>query len=139
MSEVKEWQLPVITALIKKCKTRERTVEFCNLLKDTGSLLSGGFVLKAITKHYENSLADLDIYVPYKQIPTFLERCVLNTLLDFEYFKQHNASIYCRSFLRKNGIRRIYTFTGNGVDIDVMSVRSRTTPTKVCSNFDLTI
>jgi hypothetical protein len=139
MSEVKEWQLPVITALIKKCKTRERTVEFCNLLKDTGSLLSGGFVLKAITKHYENSLADLDIYVPYKQIPTFLERCVLNKLLDFQYFKQHNASIYCRSFLRKNGIRRIYTFTGEGIDIDIMSVRSRTTPTKVSSNFDLTI
>jgi len=137
MSEVKEWQLPVITALIKKCKTREKTVAFCNLLKDTGSLLSGGFILKAILK-YDETIPDLDIYVPYNKVPDFLKRCVLDKLFKFEYFKHHNASIYCRSFLRKNGIRRIHTFNGKNIDIDIMSVRARTTPTKVCSNFDLT-
>jgi hypothetical protein len=109
-------------------------------MKETGAILSGGFVLQAIAKYSLRAIEqDLDIYVPCTNMPRFL----LSIIDDFIFkgvdaVRHFDATIYCRSFLRKNGIRRVHTFGGPHISVDVMSVRTRKTPVEVCSNFDLT-
>jgi hypothetical protein len=113
----------------------ERKQAIIRMLKEKDALLSGGFVLQAVAK-YTSESSDLDIYVPYKNMRTFIN--LLTTAVKFDKFRHFDATLYCRSFLRKNGIRRVHTFLNDEGSIDVMSVRERTSPVAVCSNFDLT-
>jgi len=164
--QVDEWTPNVLNSL--KNALGERYVNpLINVMKETGAVLAGGFVLKSILE-YDESVPDLDIYVPYQNVRTFLEKCVLKNNPDgsfksrdkyilqnyITHYKRYYATIYCRSFLRKNGIRRVHTFSEieeNDRDrntgefkkklfssVDIMSVRKRRTPVEVCSNFDLT-
>ena len=146
MSKVDEWAPLVLSKLNEKLG--EKTNDFINLLKDTGSILSGGFVLQAITKY--DAVPDLDVYVPVDKMPEFLDNLVVQQMFSFDDYNHFDATIYCRSFLRKNGIKRVHTFRGhiesekngklehNDLMIDIMSVRKKKTVQEVCSNFDLT-
>jgi len=159
--QVDEWTPKVLNALERSLGLQaNRLIE---VMKETGAILAGGFVLQSIVKYYDERLQyDLDIYVPYQNVRKFLEKCIVQTnpdgslirkkdriLQDFiNSYRRYDASIYCRSFLRKNGIRRVHTFSNiTRIDftepkllfsVDIMSVRKRRTPVEVCSNFDLT-
>ena len=139
MTQVDEWTPLVLQKL--EITLGESAPKLIALLKDTGAILSGGFVLNAIAKYYimgPGPAPDLDIYVPLANMPRFLSSLV-NDTLNLKAFDHFDATIYCRSFLRKNGIRRVHTFTtANDKSVDVMAVRSRKTVQDVCSNFDLT-
>jgi len=139
MTQVDEWTPMVLEKLTTTLG--DDTPKLIALLKDTGAILSGGFVLNSIAKYYimgSGSAPDLDIYVPLAHMPRFLGTLV-NDTLKFRAWDNFDATIYCRSFLRKNGIRRVHTFsTTNDKSLDVMAVRSRKTVQDVCSNFDLT-
>ncbi|NBT49387.1 MAG: hypothetical protein EBT07_16515, partial [Actinobacteria bacterium] len=72
-------------------------------------------------------------------MPRFIASLANDTLKLKMFVDPFDATIYCRSFLRKNGIRRVYTFlTTNDNSVDVMAVRTKKTVQDVCSNFDLT-
>jgi hypothetical protein len=138
MTQVDEWTPLVLANLTAKLGATTPTL--IALMKETGAILSGGFVLQAIAKYSLRAIEqDLDIYVPCTNMPRFL----LSIIDDFIFkgvdaVRHFDATIYCRSFLRKNGIRRVHTFGGPNISVDVMSVRTRKTPVEVCSNFDLT-
>ena len=141
MTQVDEWTPLVLEKLT--ITLGDDAPKLIALLKNTGAILSGGFVLNSIAK-YETIITqgrdapDLDIYVPLTNMPRFLDELVKNTL-KFKTWNHFDATIYCRSFLRKNGIRRVHTFVClDGKSVDVMAVRTRKTPADVCSNFDLT-
>jgi len=145
ITKVDKWAPLVLESLRKKLGNPD---EFIDLIKETGAILSGGFVLQAITDYPD--VTDLDIYVPVDKMPEFLNRLVVDQMFIFDSYKHYNATIYCRSFLRKNGIKRVHTFRGhveykiddkiehNDLMIDIMSVRKKNTIQAVCSNFDLT-
>ena len=109
MSKVDEWTPLVLSKLNEKLG--EKTNDFINLLKKTGAILSGGFVLQAITKY--DAVQDLDIYVPVDKMPEFLDNLVVQQMFSFDDYNHFDATIYCRSFLRKNGIKRVHTFRGH--------------------------
>lgn len=140
-TQVDEWTPLVLTKLEVLLGTK--TGPFIALLKETGAVIAGGFVLQAIVKYIATS--DMDIYVPTANMPTFLngfingEQMMIPDITSSVHF---DATVYCRSFLRKNSIRRVHTFKGRPYEqnsVDVMSVRTRKTPVEVCSNFDLTM
>ena len=134
MTKVDKWSPLVLEKLNEKLG--DKTDEFITLLKATGSILSGGFVLQSIVKYEADP--DIDVYVPIDQMPTFIDTLIIQNMLQFRQYRHYDASIYCRSFLRKNGIKRVHTFVSDNVMMDVMSVRKRKTLKEVCSNFDLT-
>ena len=134
MTEVKKWT-PFVLAKLHK-KLGRKTNDFITLLKATGAIISGGFVLRSIKKY--TSDPDLDIYVPFDKMPEFLDKLIVQKMFEFRLYRHYDATIYCRSFLRKNGIKRVHTFKGENLMMDIMSVRKRKTPQDVCSNFDLT-
>jgi len=117
------------------------------MIKETGSLISGGSILSAcIGEPVENQ--DVDMYVPVKHIPRFLNELIIKDgpIFDADAYNKYAASFYCSSFLRKNGIRKVYNFLGralgvvnaNTYELDVMSVRNKRGPLAVVNNFDLT-
>jgi hypothetical protein len=67
-------------------------------------------------------------------------------LTDIGLLRQHTATFYCLSFLRRNGIRSVQTFYKAGVNgarlgkhvMDIMAVRNSRSPLDVVQNFDLT-
>ena len=140
MTQVDEWAPLVLEKLT--ITLGDDAPKLIALLKDTGAILSGGFVLNSIAKYYvagSGPAPDLDIYVPLPNMPRFLGALVNDTLKFKMFTDPYDATIYCRSFLRKNGIRRVYTFlTTNDKSVDVMAVRTKKTVQDVCSNFDLT-
>lgn len=140
-TQVDEWA-PLVIAEIVKAIGEENKTKLCQLLTETGSVIGGGFVLQSIVQNESVKFVDMDIYVPCEKTPLFLSTLIANKLHPkIERYSSQDSSLYCRSFLRRNGIRRIHTFynrTRLGV-MDVMSIRERTTPVKVCSNFDLTM
>ena len=133
-TEVKKWT-PLVLAKLNE-KFGAKTNDFIKLLTETGAILSGGFVLQSIVQH--RGKPDLDIYVPLKTMPYFLDKLIVRKMFEFREYNHYDATIYCRSFLRKNGIKRVHTFKGNNLMMDIMSVRIARTPEEVCSNFDLT-
>ena len=136
MTEVAEW-LPLIEKNLEMRYGKQAAFDLKWLLKNTQAIIAGGFVLQSIANFEVFKRPDLDIYVSYQNMPIFLGE--LNRYFKFKGYRHFDATIYCRSFLRKNGIRRVHTFQDTGkLSIDVMSVRGRKTPQEVCSNFDLT-
>jgi hypothetical protein len=147
---IDEWREPVEKKLLEMFNNEAPVLECIKkLLRDTGSLIAGGGILNAIQPFpalHDKMMSsrDIDIYVPTSQIPTFIDRVRADDCLKSDRVKEIEASLYCKSFLRKNGIRKIYTlstkykFSYNNILIDVMSVRNKRTPLAVVNNFDLT-
>ena len=117
------------------------------LLRENGALISGGFMLYAIGK--KQGTNDIDIYVSCKNLPNI--NAVLPKIIQANRLKEYMASVYCRSFLKKNGIRSVQTYSfvrrlarddyaheRSEYSIDIMAVRNKRTPLAVVKNFDLT-
>lgn len=127
--------------------TNEKLEAFCKVLRDHGALIAGGFVLQAVAPEasrndwndIEYRHGDLDIYVSIKKTQAFIETLFKPAMLGVPIkYQEILASVYCRSFLRRNGIRSIKTYRISDSNFDIMSVRNHRTPTEVVSNFDLT-
>ncbi len=154
-------------------KTKEDFVVFFReLLQSHEAVLSGGFLLKTILGLPDyawaiqnpdhstnftylrktkldmqiNTGLDIDFYVPCKHLVSFYN--VMVPLFQAINFSTYEASFYCQSFLRKNGIRTVYKFFRPfkagifkaGINyIDIMAVRNRKSPLDVVTNFDLTV
>ena len=142
----------------------ENADRFCALLKSTGSLMAGGSVLSCILNENMDSIRDIDVYVPIKNSKEFLNELFYSETRitpdipesahaqDKYFFTEYNSSLYCSSFLKRNGIKRVMNLVtyltprpryvpnqpAHGDAIDIMLVRNKRTPLKVVSNFDLT-
>jgi hypothetical protein len=136
---------PLVKAFLNKKFGEAKATTFCTLLQEAGGLIAGGSVLSACLGETTPG-QDIDIYVPVEKIPLMLNVMITSVtaepLFPAEKWNAISASFYCKSFLRKNGIRKIYSFeraeAGEKVNIDIMSVRNKRTPLKVVNNFDLT-
>lgn len=112
----------------------DKVDEFSTLLKNTNALLAGGSILNTITGA---RVKDLDIYVPIDKLKYFIDG--LKKIFDSVKYRLVESSKYCKSFLRKNGIKKIYTLNDKDYNrIDIMSIRNNRTPLQVVNNFDLT-
>jgi len=132
---------------------------------DNGVLLAGGSVLQVIAGYLSAQRLDLDFYCPTRNVPKFIKELTEPTTssgkVNPELFGQCSmsvigASVYCNSFLKRNGIRKVYTLSRieNSPEaaaarrhikrkdfaqmIDIMSVRNSRSPVDVVENFDLT-
>lgn len=145
--KVDEW-----TPLVKRALEDRFGVPDANrlysLLKNTGSFVSGGFVLGACVGGFPFSTQerqDTDFYVPLSEIVKFNNGLVITKppIFKADRFEIYAASRYCGSFLRENGIRQVYSFSqesknGPPVKVDVMSVGKDRSLQEVVTNFDLT-
>jgi len=121
-------------------------INFINkTLLDHEALVSGGFILKSINLFpADNNSNDIDIYVPCKHLKSF--NIIMAKLFKAKSYNQHNATFYCLSFLRKNGIRSVQKFYSSDSswlieikkEMDIMAVRNSRSPLEVVQNFDLT-
>ena len=144
-TKMSEWNADVIRDIKTLIQSDQKAERLFALLKECGALISGGFILKSIVKYEAPNQVDIDIYVPTKNIPIFFEALIKgrDPIIRPDKYVKYNASIYCTSFLRKNGIRRVYTFTSAYgqrpvISMDIMSIRNKRTPLSVVNNFDLT-
>ena len=152
---VAEWLEPVRTMLAGKFGA-DKMDRINALLLETGAIIAGGSILRAVSPwnadvrglqgnrpRQSPEVNDLDIYVPVRMTPRLIDGLYTGTeaLLESGRYKVLPASSYCESFLRKNGIRRVHTFTNQHEDnpTDIMSVRHRRSVQQVVTNFDLTI
>jgi hypothetical protein len=156
---------------------------FFKLLKDCGALIAGGGVLDAINenavmeeklkannskkKAYRNldvGKKDIDIYVSATHIEAFIKGLLELIDIDTYFLDIKEPSLYCTSFLNKNGIKVIFNIKQKKItpleayitskstpitsraqipslyikyEIDIMVVRNRRTPLQVVNNFDL--
>lgn len=108
-TKMDDWTPLVKASLVSKFG--QNTDSLCALLVETGSLISGGSILAACIGE-PVAKQDTDIYVPVKHIPKFLTTFVQGASPIFKPTKWNSfgASFYCSSFLRKNGIRKVYNF-----------------------------
>ena len=127
------------------------------LLIDNEAVIAGGFILKTIGAFKDNWYSesiDIDIYVPCRKLKPF--NLIWAKLLGAKKVAQFAASIYCVSFLRKNGIRSVqkllskekeYVSYGKEtntdkdcqvIEVDIMAVRNKRKVLDVVQNFDLT-
>jgi hypothetical protein len=126
----------------------ENLTIFNTLLRETGAVLAGGSILSVVINH---PVRDYDVYVPNRNVSKFISGLMPLIYVTEEFRKEGNcriiqASSYCESFLRKNGIRRIHTFGANtkqagmqlDFPIDIMAVRNKRNVLDVVTNFDLT-
>ena len=147
-----EW-VPLVMNSIKTrfSMTDEQFDELCKALIAHRALIAGGFILQAVvpqgqrdrTNEFIYNKGDIDIYVPIKETPLFIEKIFTPAIFGTPHqFKGVLATLYCRSFLRRNGIRDVKTYrlkdSEDSIQIDLMSVRNRRSPIQVVSNFDLT-
>jgi len=139
----------------------EDRIKFCELLIETEAIVAGGCVLNAHNPlgNINKYRGDIDIYVPVKNLTRFLNRLTLSpdSIMPFhlsryyygglkDFATSYKSTCYCESFLRRNGIQKVYNFIlaaeggdpSLGIKIDVMAVRNRRTPIQVAQNFDLT-
>ena len=140
--KVDEWT-PLVIANLNKKFGAMGTAQLFTLLQETGSLISGGSILAACLGE-DTTKQDTDIYVPVKHIPRFLKEMIRPEgvppiFANADRYRKYAASFYCSSFLRKNGIRRVYNFGRMGIsEVDIMAVRNKRGPLAVVNNFDLT-
>ena len=150
-TKMDEWT-PRVVQRLSRFFGEENVERVRTLLQETGGLVSGGFVLLASIEYGGAVLdkTDIDIYVPTKNIPQFIRGIFRgeDPIFRPDSYRYYSASFYCKSFLRKNGIRKVYRFNKHGdtrarppietKSIDIMSVRNKRTPLAVVNNFDLT-
>ena len=112
------------------------------ILQENGALIAGSSVLGVIGG-FEAS--DIDMYVQSRNYMS-----VLNGLKPvMEVRTQYKASEYCKSFMRRNGIRTVQKLVEYEsaamrryrrdvpFHVDLMAVRNRRSPLEVVQNFDL--
>jgi len=155
-TKVDEWTPLVITSL-KARFGEDKTGRLMTLLKDNEGLIAGGFILGSCLG-LDNKGQDVDFYVPVKNIPRFINTLVVDdpingaSIMKPTHYNSYAASFYCESFLKKNGIRKVYNFAIGKMkarkreapflevteEIDIMAVRNKRGPLAVVQNFDLT-
>ena len=98
---------------------------------------------------------DADIYMPIDAFLFAFGRMFDTDVVGYfahkdAVYKRYRSSIYCQSFLRRNGIKAVHRYTypnerpglrddfHNGFHFDVMTIRNKHSPLKVVNNFDLT-
>lgn len=115
------------------------------LLIDNEAVIAGGFLLNALGKYPGGSgQVDLDIYVPCRHLKGF--NITWAKIIQATKISQFQSTHYCKSFLRKNGIRSVQKLRAAKPispecptqEVDVMGVRNRRPVTEVVKNFDLT-
>lgn len=139
----------------KAHRKSQLAIDLNKILKETGAIVSGGFILKALGLYPEpivgeiGTPSDVDIYVSCSNVVRLYEK--LGVWMGAEDVRSYKQSKYCSSFLKRNGIRRVYTFTSRKelptrrgrsrvVEkvMDIMSVRNARDLKDVVKNFDLT-
>lgn len=153
--------LPRLKMVLEQAFGVDGTKRFCTLLQETGAIIAGGSVLQAYQDQAVNDavikVQDIDIYVPVKTAKSFFDVFVRDPVVailkpestrteDKIREGSYKSALYCKSFLQKNGIRKVYNFikgwftqgSKTRVEFDVMIVRNRRTPLQVVNNFDLT-
>jgi len=160
---------PKAIANIREMLNEADATRLLTLVKETGSLIAGGFLLHALHDEKKHNQfirplrkignyahrPDLDIYVPVEHALKFMEQLIYGSpaveplLKDYRTrTKSFKSTLYCQSFLRKNGIQTIHNIFIEdknrdpnheiaNYEIDVMIVRSWRTPLQVVNNFDL--
>lgn len=148
-------------------KPKDKCIEILRLiLEDTKAVLSGGYILKQILNVPDdvweipykygnlvymtktkvntqiNSGVDIDFYVSCEKLTPFYFAMI--PLFQGTTIKSYEASFYCKSFLRKNGIRTVYKILRQEApdqlsEMDIMAVRNARSPLNVVTNFDLTV
>jgi hypothetical protein len=170
-------------------RTLKQNIEiFLEDLKESNSLIAGGFVLAAIELiPHLNSMKeidaqtnlsllekanakdaylgeidqivrrvnDVDVYMPIQSFALRFGRMFDQDMVGYfahndAVYKRYRSSIYCESFLRRNGIKAVHRYTyptvrtgrradvHDGFHFDVMTIRNKHSPLKVVNNFDLT-
>jgi hypothetical protein len=103
-------------------------------------------------QYFVDRVTDIDIYVSIDSFSYLFGRAFDNDIVG--YFRNRDAkynkfrsSIYCASFLRRNGIKAVHRYqypkyrhavAAEGFHFDVMAVRNKRSPLQVVNNFDLT-
>jgi hypothetical protein len=124
----------------KELKKKVPTID--QLLKDNGAVIAGGAVLLSIIND-DNDKSDIDIYIPCTSYRNF-STIVTTQIMPIAHQHMYKASEYCRSFLRKNGIRSVHSILikldkkNQYLGVDLMAVRNRRNILSVVQNFDLT-
>ena len=162
--------LPRFKIVLEQALGVEGAEKLCTLLQETGAIIAGGSVLQAFQDAEVNDAVikkqDIDIYVPVQTAKSFFDAFVRDPvtaiLKPYATDREHRiaetsykSALYCKSFLQKNGIKKVYNFIRRKYEItirgtsrrvvetarsefDVMIVRNRRTPLQVVNNFDLT-
>ena len=140
------------TLLTNYMENENAATRLCELLQETESLIAGGSVLYAyetINDNKDSYLNDIDIYVPVKHAKVFFDKFLrsddaITKSFKIGKIKAYKSTLYCESFLKKNGIKKVYNVRFNRVEgdyykqnFDIMIVRNRRTPLQVVNNFDL--
>ena len=139
------------TGLLRRFLT-DKYDDFCALLMSVGGLIAGGSILQAIDREGDDNIisgnnpeTDVDIYIPCRHKKAFMEQFL--TFIDIEHESSFLSSVYCESFLKKNGIKRVHLVHAvndypdgsfQRCKFDIMSVRNKRKPINVVNNFDLT-
>ena len=114
-TKVDEWTPRVKEMLVRKFGVSQEK-RLSELLKQTGAIISGGSILNAIANYVPDDIVlDTDIYCPIDEVREFIETLILGDENKYGIFSPTeyaitDATLYCSSFLRRNGIRTIYTF-----------------------------
>ena len=146
---VPEYVAPVQASLLEFFKpgyikvygnhTDDYIIRFINkTLSDNNAIVAGGFLLNSVNNHMTGNV-DVDMYVPCKNLAKFNK--MMAKLGECRGLLQHNATFYCHSFLKMNGIRSVqafYNLTTKNHVMDIMAVRNSRSPLDVVQNFDLT-
>lgn len=159
--------LPALEEMINRKLGSPNAFEVLSMIISANEvLLAGGSVLQIIAGYPSAQRLDLDFYCPTRNLPKFIKE--LTEPIKRTHTKAHQvlfgqcsmsvigASLYCNSFLKRNGIRKVYTLSRieNSPEaaaaprpvkrktfaqmIDIMSVRNSRSPIDVVENFDLT-
>lgn len=139
---------------IKFPRVEEETIR--NLfreMKANGVLMAGGSILHVLTNQ-EGFLNDFDLYSPLESVKKMVE--VFETEFVGTRLPDRFASTYSMSFLRKNGIHKVISFSNDfhiapkvyqtyddiskfrSPTVDLMELKQGILPLNVVSNFDLT-
>jgi len=142
--------LPAVeTYLLARFGDQESVEDFNAFLKRHNALVAGGSLLNAIYKFKDAKYGDMDIYAPVKNFPRLLRDFTTGIVRPTEY-NTYESGLYCSSFLRRNGIKRVttYAFVDESQEVDYensvrtsydfMSIRTKRSPFDVVNNFDLT-
>ncbi len=118
----------------------ESLLKFLNtMIKNTGSIISGGFILKAIGSFVDEIPYQIDIYAPTKNAEKL--RIVMKYLCNFKHALNVYESDAEGSLFKKNGILSVTKYSNINLkffDMNIIEVNSNTTPVNVVRNFDLT-
>lgn len=91
---------------IRESLTRDLNpnIHINELLRETGAVIAGGYVLKQYTEYEKNTTrSDIDFYVKREHAKQFIERLLSNNVY-FRHTLPTTAAPYDKSFFYRNGI-----------------------------------